>query len=438
MTTNNPASTIEKASLLFVDDEKNILSSLKRLFRSEGYTIHLANSGAEGLDILTTHKINLVISDMRMPEMNGAEFLEKVATTWPAVTRILLTGYSEVSSTIDAVNKGNIYKYISKPWEDNDIKLTVKHALEAQAIEIERDKLLALTQRQNEELKDFNSKLEDMVKTRTAELDQTMAMLERAYETLKDSYSTTIQVFSNLIELREDNLQSHSKQVAQQAYDLALTVGMTDDTAKQISFAGLLRNIGKIGFADSINRKSVDDMTPTEAIQYKKHPILGSSILMALEPLQTAASLIHGYCEQYDGHGYPDQLAGENIPLGCRILNVVSDFHALQTGTLIPKKLDTEQARDYLLSQRGKRYDPNIVNAFINELIKNEQHDNIQKETLISAHQLKINMKLARDLVTKDGILLLSEGHLLGEHMIKQINKLEKSLDETLQIYIHS
>ncbi len=125
-----PQAAAEPATLLFVDDEANILSALKRLFRPLGYRILTAEGGAAGLDIFAQNSIDLVISDMRMPEMNGAQFLEQVRLKWPDAVRILLTGYADVSSTIAAINKGEIYRYIAKPWEDNDIVLAVKHALE--------------------------------------------------------------------------------------------------------------------------------------------------------------------------------------------------------------------------------------------------------------------------------------------------------------------
>ena len=86
---------------------------------------------------------------MRMPEMDGAQFLGKVAQKWPKIIRILLTGYADISSTIDAINKGSIYRYISKPWEDNDIRLTVQHALQGKFLEEERIRLQKLTESQN-------------------------------------------------------------------------------------------------------------------------------------------------------------------------------------------------------------------------------------------------------------------------------------------------
>jgi len=148
------------ATVLCVDDEPNILSSLRRLFRPAGYRVLLAESGALGLAVLEKEQVDLVISDMRMPEMNGAQFLGQVRSRWPDTMRLLLTGYSDIQSIQDAINCGEIYRYITKPWDDNDIVLLVRHALERRALEQDKLRLEALTLRQNEQLKSLNHNLE--------------------------------------------------------------------------------------------------------------------------------------------------------------------------------------------------------------------------------------------------------------------------------------
>ena len=122
MSQNRPtllAENAAKISVLFVDDEKSVLLALRRLCRSTGWEIYTAESGAEGLAIIAEQAIDLVVSDMRMPQMNGAEFLEQVYIRSPSTVRVLLTGYSEIESTIAAINKGQIFSYCTKPW-DND------------------------------------------------------------------------------------------------------------------------------------------------------------------------------------------------------------------------------------------------------------------------------------------------------------------------------
>ncbi len=127
------AANEKPAALLFVDDEANVLNALRRLFHNEHYVTYFAASGAEGLEILQHHAVDLIISDMRMPKMNGAEFLTHVVMQWPETIRILLTGYSDMQSTIEAINKGRIYNYCNKPWDDDELKLLVRNALDQKA-----------------------------------------------------------------------------------------------------------------------------------------------------------------------------------------------------------------------------------------------------------------------------------------------------------------
>ena len=119
-----------KHKVLCVDDETNILSSLKRLLRKENYRLLTASSGSEGLDILSENEVHLVLSDQRMPAMDGTEFLAKVREEHPDVIRIILTGYTDVDTIMDSVNQGNIFKFLLKPWNDQNLKLEINRALD--------------------------------------------------------------------------------------------------------------------------------------------------------------------------------------------------------------------------------------------------------------------------------------------------------------------
>jgi diguanylate cyclase (GGDEF)-like protein len=150
-------------AILFVDDEANMLKAFRRLFHNDAYVSYFASSGAEGLEVLRQHAVDLIISDMRMPEMNGAEFLTQVFMQWPETIRILLTGYADLQSTIEAVNNGRIYNYCNKPWNDEELKLLVRNALEQKRLREERDRLSDIVHQQNNELKELNEHLEEKV-----------------------------------------------------------------------------------------------------------------------------------------------------------------------------------------------------------------------------------------------------------------------------------
>lgn len=426
----------EPATLLFVDDESNILSSLKRLFRPLGYRIFTAGGGAEGLEVMEQNHVDLVISDMRMPEMNGAQFLEKIRAKWPDTMRILLTGYADVTSTIEAINKGEIYRYVSKPWDDNDVVLVVHHALELRNLSMEKKRLEALTLRQNEELKDLNANLEAKVRERTEEVRQTMGFLEVANKQLKDSYLTSIKVFSNLMELREGQMAGHSRRVADLGRRLAQRMGMTDVEVQDVMFAGLLHDIGKIGLPDRLLHKPFSALTTEERTEVIKHPATGQAALMALDNMKDPARLIRAHHERFDGLGYPDGLSGMAIPKGARILAVANDFDALQIGTVMSKRLTEVEAREFLLEGRGKRYDPKVVDVFLEMLGIPDATVYAGPEIKMLSSALRRGMVLARDLISAEGLLLLSREYVLDEDMIAQIRNFEDTEGRPLPIYV--
>ncbi len=150
--------------ILFVDDEKEMLSSFKRLFIDYNCLVYTASSGAEALDLLKKESIDVVVSDQRMPEMCGIELLEHVKKSFPDIIRILITGYSDNKATVDSINRCEIFRYIEKPWNNHELKNTIKLAFELKKLREDNCNLLKLTERQNIELKALNKELGEKVK----------------------------------------------------------------------------------------------------------------------------------------------------------------------------------------------------------------------------------------------------------------------------------
>ncbi len=414
-------------TLLFVDDEPSILSSLRRLFRPHGYRILTAEGGAQGLEILQQEQVDLVVSDMRMPEMDGAKFLEQVRARWPRIVRLLLTGYADVGSTIAAINRGEIYRYIAKPWEDNDILLTVRDALEHSRLANENARLLALTQAQNEQLKSLNAGLEQKVAERTAQLDQALKDLRRGF-------LGTVNVFSGLIELRGGKLAGHSRRVAEHARIVGQRLGLDDAALQELTLAALLHDIGKIGVPDTLIDRPFNALPQEGRAELMKHPVKGQMVLMGISQLKGAGLLVRHHHENYDGSGFPDRLAALAIPLGARILAVVNDYDALQLGTLVSRPLKAQEALTYLVENRGRRYDPAVIDAFAAWLA--ETHRDEFAEVPVRPASLKPGMMLARDLMHRDGYLLLARGHVLEAELIGQLTKLESTEGQPLTLYV--
>lgn len=173
-------------TLLLVDDEENITSALVRLLRRDGYTMLRANSGQGGLDLLTQHKVGVIISDQRMPGMTGVEFLSKVKVLYPDTVRIVLSGYTELNSVTDAINRGAIYKFLTKPWEDELLRANVDEAFSNYEMKMENARLNSELQKANEELLSINRGLEQRVEGDKIEITHNLNLLLVSQEVLEN------------------------------------------------------------------------------------------------------------------------------------------------------------------------------------------------------------------------------------------------------------
>ena len=423
------------ATLLCVDDEPNILSSLRRLFRPAGYRVLLAESGAQGLELLEKEAVDLVISDMRMPEMNGAQFLAQVRARWPDTMRLLLTGYSDIQSIQDAINCGEIYRYITKPWEDGDMLLVVRHALERRTLEQEKLRLEALTLRQNEELKTLNQSLEAKVEARTRQLKAEHEATMFANGKLKTNFVTTIKIFSSMIELRAHNQPGHARLVADLARQIATRMELDARDSQDIFIAALLHDIGKIGFTDELLQTPLTMLRGETLALFRKHPVRAEELLMPLEDLRGSAAILRCQLERFDGNGFPDGLAGLAIPLGARILALAADYYNLQQGAMVQRHLRPDEAKSLILDASGKRYDPHVVAAF-RQIIDGDAAVGAGVEVL--SGELLPGMVLARDLVSRDGLMLLSVDHVLDARMIQQVQDFETKSGSRLSIWVRN
>jgi response regulator RpfG family c-di-GMP phosphodiesterase len=422
--------------ILCVDDEPNIQAALARAFRPEGYRIATAASGDAALERLEADGADVVISDMRMPGMDGAALLEQVRARWPDTVRLLLTGYADIDATISAINRGEIQRYIAKPWDDRELLLVVREALERKALEQHKRRLEALMRRQNAELKTLNATLEEKVIERTAELEKTAAALAEGNERLRVNFLTSLKVLSTLIEMREAEFAGHSRRVAELARRIGERVGLDAAGAHDLFIASLLHDIGKIGLSDAMLRATRDAGDGELPRAFLDYPRRSEQVMMPLDGMRAAASMVRSHRERFDGRGFPDGLYGTGIPLGARILAVAKDFDAAQIGTLSRHRMPPDVARNRIAAGRGTLYDPEIVDALMTVLDAGEARTS--PDVRIDHGALAVGMILSRDLVTPEGILLLTANRSLDEALVQRIRDYHATLDaKPLAIYVH-
>jgi len=171
-----------KHKILFVDDEENVLISIKRIFRNSNYEILTASNGEEGILILKKTSVSVIISDMKMPKMNGAEFLKKAMELDPDAIRIILSGHIEADNIMDAINEGSIWHFISKPWNNDEIKMTINNAVELYEKKMEKKELFVALKEKTRQLNAMNKLLEKKVKQRTWLLNERSQLLTMLVE----------------------------------------------------------------------------------------------------------------------------------------------------------------------------------------------------------------------------------------------------------------
>ncbi|MDC6169609.1 HD domain-containing phosphohydrolase [Paucibacter sp. XJ19-41] len=423
MTVANPPWT-----LLAVDDEPNILAALRRLFRATGWRILTAGHADEALAVLAAEPVNAVLSDMRMPGMDGVQLLERVSLSWPHAARLLLTGQADLGSTIAAINRGRVHRYIAKPWSDDELVLTLRQVEERQRLEDDKQALEQLTQLQNEELKALNTGLEARVAQRTEEL-------AAANDRLKRNYLTSIKAFTALIELRGKAQVGHARQVADLTRRIAQAMRLDANTAHDLPIAALLHDIGQIGLSDALLARPLNRLDRDELRRYRLHPVLGEQALLACDDMQGVAPLIRAHHERWDGQGFPDGLRGTAIPLGARILAVADAYEDLRSGHIDGQALSPSDARRAVLAGRGSQFDPAVVDAFAGLFSVAPAEPAVPTLQLRTA-DLRAGQILVRDFVSPEGVLLLSAGQRLNEDLINRILAFERKHQLALRLAV--
>ncbi|GFO56755.1 two-component system response regulator [Geomonas sp. Red276] len=419
----------EMSKVLLVDDEENIVRAITRLLLDEESSLEVlsANSGPEGLKVLEAHPdVALILSDQRMPGMSGAEFLQKAREIAPEAVRMVLTGYADVTATIDAINKGGASRYLTKPWDDGLLLTSIREGVRQFRLIQENRELNALVEKQNRELAEWNAGLKGRVLEQTATIRRQNEELRERNRQVSESFRQTIVAFSRLVELHSSTLQEHTRNVTELCERTAAALGLDAEETETLRSAALLHDIGVIGIAPKIVQKRLSNMTGEEQEIFLQHAVRGQTAIDAVAELRKAGGFIRHHHERYDGAGVPDRLAGGDIPLGARII-AFADF--------IDRELDGQRgeapvarvlakAADAL----GRELDPELypvmephVRALY--LATAAAASSPAEEMEVRPRQLIEGMVLTRTVYSGSGLLLVSEGTVLDAGSIAVIQR---------------
>jgi len=364
---------MHRHAVLFVDDEVNILKAVKRLLRNESWEVLCAGRPQEALELLDTSAVQVVVSDQRMPEMSGVDLLSAVRERHPDVVRMMLTGYTEMNVAVEAINRGEIFRLITKPWNDEELKATLRQAFDHFDLKEEIKRLNQVTREQNFKLQDMNRNLEYKVRERTKQV------AEKHHE-LRTAYIQTIRALAEAVDAKDAYTRGHSERVGVYASKIAREVGLPRELIERVYIAGLLHDVGKIGIRDYVITKP-DRLTAEEYEEIKRHPEIGAKILEPVSFLSDVVECVRHHHEWYDGSekGYPDRLRADRIPLPSRIILVADTVEAMTSDRPYRAGLPLEMVVRELHKFSGSQFDPACVDACL-RLLDREAEDFIQKD----------------------------------------------------------
>jgi len=350
--------------ILIVDDEDSILNAFKRILADEDYDVRVANNGSDGLNILRSAKnpFSLIISDQRMPEMNGVQFFAQAKEIFPDAVRILLTGYADSDAIIEAINKGGVHLYFTKPWHEEEILLHIRQSLSKVEILAENKRLMELIQNKNKELVDLNKKLEKKAEEKTNDLLIQTEKLKESYKKSQIILDGIVRTLSKIIETRDPYTSGHEDQVAKIACKIAREMKLSEDQISFIHIAATLHDIGKISVPSEILTKpSVLSNLEREII--KTHCKVANDVLKNIDFPYPVAEIIYQHHERMDGSGYPRGLKGDEIALEARIIGVADVIDAMASYRPYRPALGVDAAIQEIVKFKGITYDPVVVDA---------------------------------------------------------------------------
>ena len=345
------------AEILIVDDEPIIREILTRKLRDSGYSPIHAENAFEALNTMRDHPCPLVLSDIMLPGMDGIALLKALRTTYPDTAVVMITAVSNVSIAIEALREG-AYDYLIKPFNLEEVVLSVRNALEKRRLLLEN--------------RLYQEHLGDIVKAQTEEIRQLLTTeqericeLNKAVEEIDVTHSATLDALSTALDYRDNETEGHSQRVVRYSLEIGSLLGLERHDLEILGRGTLLHDIGKIGVPDAVLWKP-GKLTDEEWVEMRNHVEYGYRMLRHIPFLRDAAMIMLHHHERFDGAGYPQSLKDHDIVIGARIFAIADTYDAMTTDRPYRKALSDQDAREEITRCNGSQFDPAIVEAFFN------------------------------------------------------------------------
>jgi putative nucleotidyltransferase with HDIG domain len=327
--------------ILIVDDEDAIREVVSTLLEAKGYECVSASNGQDALRLVYAGPVELVLSDIVMPEMDGLELLGRLRAHDGDVPIVMVTAMHDIAIALEAIRRG-AYDYILKPFERDQLYHSVGRALEHRRLVLENRR--------------YQQGLETLVAERTVQLTQ-------ALEGLEQSYDYTLEALGGALDLKDAETEGHCQRVTAYTICMARAMEVKATELPHIARGAFLHDIGKMAVPDQILRKP-GPLNDEEWKIIKRHCEIGHAVLHRIPFLKEAAEIVLAHHEHYDGRGYPRGLKAEEIPLGARIFAVADTLDAMISDRPYRKALSLEATKEEIQQHAGTQFDPKVVKVF--------------------------------------------------------------------------
>ena len=422
-----------------VSCDSEVLNVSKKELASEEYEIRMFKNPEKALESIIKSESQVIIADQDLNTISGLGFLKQVEAANPDSIRILLMNTPDLKTATQVVNDGIAKKIIPSPWSENELKRAVKDSLELMEDFFSKKSLHNQVHEEKEELEKWDELLKNSIKARTKIILQKKSYLENVNRELQKNIFESIKALFSYLEKKNRWIGTHSKKVAAFSNELAKHLNLTPKKMQMIEMGALLHDIGKIGISDKIISKQTHLLSKEQQNLLKEHPLIGQNILSPIFSVNEVGTMMRHHHEHWEGSGYPNGLAGEDIPLGSRVIAVANVFTNLMEKVYQRSKDPTVRALKDLMSQKGLILEPRLVDIFL-EIIEEKRRNppKAKREKQVSLSEINDGMLISRDILTTRGTIVLTRGTLLTKHHIqyvKEFDRLEKIFEEIF-IYV--
>jgi response regulator RpfG family c-di-GMP phosphodiesterase len=412
-------------TILVVDDEPRVLAALKEVLERQQFHVVTTTDARRAIEMLQERPFSVVISDHLMPVMSGMDFLVECQRIQPHATRILITAVLSLPTLVEAINKGEIYRFLAKPWLREELIVTVRNALNRYELVTQNQRLLVEASDLNTKLSQANAALAEKI----ARLEIQSRSIDKANQELANRYDLSLELCSRILATYDPFLAGQTQAVAAIAVQMCSSEHLSPPEREALKTAAWLCDIGLIGVSREVYRsfrQNPERLTEREIAGIHNHPVYSQTLAANIDGRSLVAETIRGHHERFDGAGYPDGLGGEAIPWTARCLAVAVAY--------IECSLPSGRAMDFIDEQSGKALDPEAVRLFRTTTRLQPLPRSVREVML---EDLQPGMVLAGGIYSPHGLLLVGEGQPLNQGMIAKIrsHNLMTPISQRLLVY---